>query len=91
MYVFDEANLIETAEVVLAINPYTEGMTVENLTDDMKRTAYALKDGIGYVAIYGYCLSGYRTVNGENGIHASVSAYTVKKWMEQKKKFKKTS
>lgn len=82
-FIFDESNLKETAEAVIRINSFTKEFTVQGLIDHMKITAQDFFTyNLGYISTYGYVLNAYRDENGDVGIKASVSSYTVLEYMK---------
>lgn len=86
-FYFDEQNLRETAEAVIALNPFAEAFTVEKLIEEMKGTAAdSLDEDLGYVSILGYVLSAYNAEYGRIGVKASVSSFLVKEYIKSKGK-----
>lgn len=84
---FDEHNLRETAEVVIAINPYAEGFTVDGLIAEMKELAMdSLNEDNTYVSILGYVLTGYVVEYGAIGVKASISSFVVRDLLKKKGK-----
>ena len=83
---FDEENLRETAEVVCVLNPHAAVLGVDSLIRNMKNSANTTKwNRYGYLSILGYVLSAYHIDKTTLGIKASVSAYTVKTFLESNK------
>jgi len=85
-YHFDYDELRETAEVVLKINPSTDGWTVNDMVqrmeDDARRTLHEPK---GYLSTYGYVLTAFPYLDtGKIGIKASVNSYTIASYLGRK-------
>jgi hypothetical protein len=86
-YDFDEQNLRETAEVVIAINPFVEVQPVERLMAEMKKLAMdSLDEDNTYVSTRGYMLTGYVVEYGTIGVKASISSFVVKEFLKKKGK-----
>lgn len=85
-YDFDEQNLRETAEVVIAINPFVEVQPVERLMAEMKKLAMdSLDEDNTYVSTRGYMLTGFVVEYGKIGVKASISSFVVKEFLKTKK------
>jgi len=84
---FDEENLHETADVVCMLNPHAAAYGgVDALVDHMKNAAETTNwSRYGYVSTLGYVLSAYHIDKNTLGIKASVSAYTVKTFLQRNK------
>ena len=84
---FDEEDMMETALVVRAINPHVSDMTPEQLVENMKRTAnssFNTRRKTEYVSTYGYVLTLYKADKNTYMVKPSVSAFTVKSYLERK-------
>ena len=86
-YRYDEDELLQTAKVVMALNPFANFIDHQALVDHMKRCAEAnLTDGPGYLAVFGFVLSTFwwdSKVGGDLGVKASVSSHLVERNLEK--------
>ena len=82
-YRFDFDEMLETAKVLLVLNPSVEGMTPMELVSHMESRAYQnLTKPQGYLSTYGYVLTAFPYPGtDEIGIKASISAYTVRQYL----------
>lgn len=84
---FDDEEMMETAFVVMAINPAVSDMSVQQLVENMKRTAnssFNARRKTEYVSTYGYVLTLYKADKDTFMVKPSVSAFTVKSYLERK-------
>lgn len=81
--VFDEDNLLETAQMVRCLNEHVADMPAEYLVEHMRWTARVLNDKLGFVSTGGYMLTAYKTESGEVAVRASVTSYNVRKGLER--------
>lgn len=73
MFDYDEKNLAKVARIVSRLNPSQLDRPVELIRQEMMYHAeQVLRDGNGYVAISGWCLSAYRKPDGGIWLHASI-------------------
>ena len=82
---YDLNEFRDTAKVLIIINPYITDWSVDDLVENMIRTADSvfkeLSQDMGYVAILGYMLTAYRSIsnNGKLAIRSSVCTHTIAK------------
>jgi hypothetical protein len=78
---FDDSELADVAAVLVVANPHWHG-TAAALMDFMRSCAYRhLSDGKGYVSTFGFVLTGWTDPTGEPACKASLSGWTVARYL----------
>lgn len=84
---FDHSTFVDTARAVAVFNEYCrkENMTAANIEDFMYSLAYRELHKAGYVSTMGFVLTACDSVSypGELYVVASVSAYTMRRFLDQ--------